>query len=62
MQFDTFRKVGKHWRFLSTITAPDSRKAALRAAKAHNAEYIGVRPADCLAVKLFLYRFSSVRF
>lgn len=60
MQFDTYRKRGKHWEYLGSRSAETSRGAALKTGYVHNLRVIGVRPADCPAVKLFVYRFKYV--
>lgn len=59
MDFECFRKRGRHWQYLSTYNASDSRRAAFSCGHIHNLKVIGVRPAGT-SVKLFVYRFKHV--
>lgn len=57
MDFEVFRKRGKHWQYLGTYWGKDSSEAARKAGYVHNCKVLGVRPAGT-PCKLFVHRFQ----
>ena len=56
MNFETYRKRGRHWEYLGIRSAGDSRAAALQTSYVHNLRVVAVRPEDSRD-KLLVYRF-----
>ena len=61
LKFDIFRKRGKGWELIYK-NAPynNSRQAALGASYCQNIKVVGVRPSDCEALKIQVFRFKYV--
>lgn len=59
MQFEMYRRRGRHWQYLGERTAADSIKAARTTAYVHHLRVVGVRPAGSLD-RLYVYRFKHV--
>lgn len=60
LEFEVYRKRGKHWELLyPSLRATDSRKAALHASYVHSLKVIGVRPAGT-NLKIFVTRLQHV--
>lgn len=58
LEFSVYRKRGRGWEMLySSVRARSSRAAALDAGYVHNIKVVGVRPVDCHAVPLQVFRF-----
>lgn len=59
MNFEVYRKRGKHWQYLGEYTALSSHGAALVAGYIHHIKVLGTRPANS-RIGLIVHRFKYV--
>jgi hypothetical protein len=60
MNFEVYRKRGRHWEYLGVYDKmEDSNKAARKASYIHNIKVVGVRPEGSRD-KILVYRFQYV--